>query len=192
MLIVDKETLEVCNAEDLRREYPHILFDFTDPEIVGEVLNDIGKAVLHMPDQPVFDARFYSAQPANVAVNNNMYSAEWELTPIEMTEEDNLALRAASIAEKRYEVETAGIYMEGPVPTDRHTQQVLTTMYLRASTDPNYTINFKTAAGFIVLTSDQIITIANAVHDHVQAAFNRERELLLRLENGEQVSGEDW
>lgn len=120
-------------------------------------------------------------------------NGEYKITYSAVESANALAIRAATIADKRYQIETGGIELQGgQIPTDRHTQQVLTAMFLRASADPQYTVRFKTIGGFITLDAAQIIVMANAVHDHVQAAFDRENELLAALENGELVSGEDW
>jgi len=189
MLIVDKETLAVCDAEYLRGEYPHIIFDFTDHEIVGEVLADIGKAVLHMPDQPVFDSRYQAISVSNVVESDGAYSGSWVLSYTDLTKEQ----RAELIADKRYQVETGGVEVAGyQIPTDRHTQQVLTAMYVKAKEDSEYAKRFKTSFGFLTLTSGQIIQIADSVHAHVQAAFDREDELLTAIENGDPITPQDW
>jgi len=189
MIIVDKETLETCDAEDLRNQYRHIMFDFADPEIVGEVLESIGKAVLNMPNQPVFDSRYQAVSVGDVVETDGVYSGEWVLSNIELTSEQ----RAELIADKRYTVETGGMFAMGvQIPTDRHTQQVLTAMYMRALADSEYTIRFKTGAGFVDLSSTQIIELAESVHDHVQAAFAREDELLTAIENGDLITPGDW
>lgn len=189
MIIVDKATLETCDAEDLRNQYRHIMFDFSDPGIVGEVLDSIGKAVLNMPNQPVFDSRYQIVTVGDVVESDGVYSGGWVLSDIELTGEQ----RAELIADKRYLVETGGMFAMGvQIPTDRHTQQVLTAMYMRALADSEYTIRFKTGAGFVDLTSAQIVSLAEAVHDHVQAAFSREDELLTAIENGELITPDDW
>lgn len=113
MIIVDKETLETCDAEDLRNEYRHIMFDFTDPEIVGEVLESIGKAVLNMPSQPVFDSRYYDIEPVNVTEQNGIYSGEWLTTlksdlDIAQVEEE----KRTEIAKEAEKAIVAGFYSD--------------------------------------------------------------------------------
>lgn len=193
MIIVDKETLETCDAEDLRNQYRHIMFDFTDPEIVGEVLESIGKAVLNMPDQPMFDSRYQKVEVGEITENEGVYSSSWILSYIEFPPEDDLKIRRELIANKRFEVETGGIEIGGvKIPTNRETQQVLAAMYVRAIADSGYTVKFKSENGFVDLMAEQIIAIASAVHDHVQQSFNRESDLLVRLSNGESITPEDW
>ena len=112
---------------------------------------------------------------------------------LSVVNEDNIPARKSHIAQKRYDVEVGGFEMSGmKIATDRHTQQVLSTMYMRATQDENYTMKFKTDNGFLDLDSAQIIQIAIAVHDFVQGAFLRESELVTRLDAGELVSGDDW
>lgn len=189
MIIVDKETLETFNEIEVAAMFPHIGFDFSDAEIVGEVLETLGMAVVNMPTQPVFDSRYQVATEANVVESDGGYSGEWILSDAELTSEQ----RAELIADKRYTVETGGMFAMGvQIPTDRHTQQVLTAMYMRALADTEYTIRFKTGAGFVDMSSAQIIDLAEAVHDHVQAAFAREDELLTAIENGDLITPDDW
>lgn len=189
MIIVDKETLETFNEIEVAAMYRHAGFDFSDAEIVGEVLGALGMAVVNMPAQPVFDSRYQDVTVGDVVEGDGVYSATWVLSDIELTSER----RAQLIADKRYTVETGGMFAMGvQIPTDRHTQQVLTAMYMRALADTEYTIRFKTGAGFVDLSSAQIIELAEAVHDHVQAAFAREDELLTVIENGELITPDDW
>lgn len=191
MLIVNKETLEIFEAESLRSnpDYRHIIFDFTYSESVSEVLDGLGLSVLNMPNQPVFDSRYQAISVSNVVENDGVYSGSWVLSDIDLTKEQ----RAELIADKRYQVETGGVEVAGyQIPTDRHTQQVLTAMYMRALADANYTIRFKTNFGFVNLSSAQIIALAEGVHDHVQAAFAREDVLLTAIDNGDLITPQDW
>lgn len=189
MIIVDKETLETFNEIEVAAMYRHAGFDFTDPDNAGDAIAPYGLAVVNMPTQPVFDSRYQVATVGDVVENDGTYSGEWVLSDIELTAEQ----RAELIADKRYTVETGGMFAMGvQIPTDRHTQQVLTAMYMRALADTEYTIRFKTGAGFVDLSSAQIIELAEAVHDHVQAAFAREDELLTVIENGELITPDDW
>lgn len=191
MLIVKKETLDVFDASELpsRQEYSHIQFDFGDLHSVSEALDSVGLAILQMPTQPMFDSRYQQVAHGDVIEADGVYSSDWVLSYSDLTQEQRREL----IAAYRYEVETGGFEVAGhQIPTDRHTQQVLTAMYMRAKSDSEYLIRFKTGAGFIGLSASQIITIAEAVHDHVQAAFAREDELLIAIEQGEPITPDDW
>lgn len=191
MIIVNKQTLEVYDSEELRTHpsYRHNIWDFSDPEMLDEVLAENGLAVLQMPNQPMFDSRYQKVECGDVVENDGVYSAEWVLSYLEL----DFNARAELIADKRFSVETGGVNVFGTdIPTDRHTQQVLTAMYVRAMADSGYAVKFKTSNGFVDLVASQIIAIAGAVHDHVQAAFDREGELLARLEGGENITPDDW
>lgn len=97
------------------------------------------------------------------------------------TTEDHLE----SIAARRYEAETSGTTVEGmPVNTERDSQALLTGAALQAMIDPNYTVRWKTAGGFVGLDAQQIIGLASAVRAHVQACFDREAELVAAVEDG--------
>lgn len=94
--------------------------------------------------------------------------------------------RIARIAARRWEAETGGTVIEGlPVPTDRESQALITGATVQAMIDPSYTLNFKTAAGFVTLTAQQVIGMASAVRGHVQACFDREAQLLNVLNAGD-------
>lgn len=192
MKIVVKETLQVFDASELPKPgsgYSHIQFDFGDLVGAGEALDSVGLAILQMPDEPMYDSRYQRVTVGTVVDNDGVYSSEWVLSYIDMTQEQRREL----IAEYRYDVETGGVEVAGQlIPTDRHTQQVLTAMYMRALGNPEYSIRFKTESGFVNLDAIQIIAIAEAVHDHVQAAFAREDELLTMIDNGEPITPNDW
>jgi hypothetical protein len=98
---------------------------------------------------------------------------------------------AREIALVRFYKETEGITVNGiQLPTDRNTQQVLTAMYIKAIASAEYTVQFKTGNGFITLGSTDVIALGDAVHAHVQAAFNREAELVEQLYNGQPITSD--
>lgn len=102
----------------------------------------------------------------------------------------------ARIAARRWEAETGGTLIQGlPVPTDRESQGLITGATVQAMIDPSYTLNFKTAAGFVSLDASTVIGMAMAVRKHVQACFDREAALLDALEAGtftEAMLEEGW
>lgn len=89
------------------------------------------------------------------------------------------------IAARRYAAETLGIVIDGMVvATDDRSQALITGAALQALIDPEYSLQWKTAAGFVQLTGQQILALASAVRAHVQACFDREAELLAALADG--------
>lgn len=84
----------------------------------------------------------------------------------------------AQIAAKRWQVETAGFELNGSqVSTDRTTVAMISSAALAAVIDPTYVARWKEADGFVTLTAEQIIDVAKAIRNHVQACFDRESDL---------------
>lgn len=73
---------------------------------------------------------------------------------------------------------TAGISL-GPIEviTDNITQQRLIAVRVKAESDPDFTVNWKTSNGFMMLDAATIISLSDAVLAHVQAAFDAESSL---------------
>ncbi len=89
------------------------------------------------------------------------------------------------IADRRWQAEVAGIDIGGMrIDTGRDSQALITGATVQAMLDPNYSLRWKTVAGFVDLTAEQISGVATAARAHVQACFNREAELLEALEAG--------
>ena len=102
-----------------------------------------------------------------------------EETPLPAPTLEELKTRKKNeIAAARYEAETSGVTVEGAViDTDRESQSLITGAALAATLDESYSLNWKTADGFISLTAPQIIAVAQAVRAHVQSCFDREAAL---------------
>jgi len=189
MVIIDKETQGTYNEVEVSRMFPYIGFDFSDAEIVGEVLEALGMAVVNMPTQPVFDSRYQVATDVNVVESDGVYSGEWDVSYIDLTKEQ----RAELITDKRYWVEVGGITVNGvDIPTDRDTRRELTAIYVTAKEDENLIVRFKMPYGWVTLTAPEIISVSYVVYAHVQAAFVREEELLIAIEEGEPITPDDW
>lgn len=120
-----------------------------------------------------------------------------EYVPGEIREEDGKYIqgwRAAElsperwadlIAARRYQAETAGITVEDmAVATDDRSQALITGAALQALIDPEYSLQWKTATGFVQLTGQQILALASTVRAHVQACFDREAELQAAVADG--------
>ncbi|HCJ29400.1 MAG TPA: hypothetical protein DHV63_08915 [Pseudomonas sp.] len=91
----------------------------------------------------------------------------------------------ASIAARRWQAETGGIDVAGMhIETDDRSKALITGSAIKAMRSAAYTLNWKTPEGFIQIPAEQVLAMADAVSDHVQACFNREAELLEALEAG--------
>ncbi|WP_447590194.1 DUF4376 domain-containing protein [Aquipseudomonas campi] len=83
------------------------------------------------------------------------------------------------IAARRYKAEVAGISVVGmQIDTDDRSKTLIAGAALAAMRNPDYVLNWKTSSGFVQLNSGQVLAVADAVHVHVQACFDREAELL--------------
>ncbi len=85
----------------------------------------------------------------------------------------------AAATELRWQKEIAGILINGvPVATDDRSKTLILGKRAKARENPDMTFRWKAASGdWVELTGTQIIAIADAVADHVQACFDREGEL---------------
>lgn len=100
----------------------------------------------------------------------------------EPTFDELKALKKQQIASARYEAEIAGTVVDGvTIDTGRDSQALITGAALAAMLDENYSLNWKTTSGFIHLTAPEIIAVAQAVRAHVQACFDKEGELVARI-----------
>lgn len=91
----------------------------------------------------------------------------------------------AAIAARRWQAEVAGIEIGGMhIDTDDRSKTLITGSAIKAMRDPEYSLNWKTPDGFIQIPASQVLAMADAVSDHVQACFDREADLLDALANG--------
>jgi len=106
-----------------------------------------------------------------------------EPLPLEPTLDELKAQKKAAIAAARYEAETSGTTVNGVlIDTGRDSQALITGAALAAMLDENYSLNWKTASGFIHLTAPEIIAVAQSVRAHVQNCFDREGELVALID----------
>lgn len=54
--------------------------------------------------------------------------------------------------------------------------------------DSSYSARWKTTSGFVTLTSDQILSVAQAVRAHVQACFDAEADLTAAIDAAESIA----
>lgn len=127
--------------------------------------------------------RVYRLMPAYYNTNNHTFK---RLMPPEPTLDELKAQKKAEIAAARYAAETAGTTVNGiMIDTGRDSQALITGAALAAMLDENYSLNWKTASGFIHLSAPEIIAVAQAVRAHVQSCFDREGELVALVDAAE-------
>ena len=124
-------------------------------------------------------------------IGKEAVTVTWEVDPLPKAE----ALEAVRkdgyrrIKRARDQHIASGISVGGVhVHTDDTSQQRLTGAALAATIDPEATINWKMADGqFATLSGTQIIGIAQAVREHVQAAFDTEAMLRAQINAAETI-----
>lgn len=92
MFIVDRNTLDIYQPEQLSEMNPHIMFDFSETGLA-----DSEYAIVAMPSQPVFDGRYQVANCGEIIENNGIYSSNWVLSPINLTIGDIAGLKVSEI-----------------------------------------------------------------------------------------------
>ncbi|MBP2310158.1 DUF4376 domain-containing protein [Azospirillum melinis] len=101
----------------------------------------------------------------------------WGVEPIPLDELK--AARKAVATDLRWQKETAGILINGmQVATDDRSKTLILGKRAKGRENPDMAFRWKAASGaWVELTGAQIIAIADAVADHVQACFDREGDL---------------
>jgi hypothetical protein len=99
----------------------------------------------------------------------------------------------------RYFVETSGLDLDGiRIATDDRSKTLIVGKWNRAQMakregDEQWSCKFKTPAGWVELSADQMIAIGLAVEDHVQRCFDREGEIVAAIQAGEHFDlGGGW
>lgn len=103
MVIVDKETLETYQPNQVAEMNRHIIFDFSEYGLA-----DQGYAIVAMPNQPMFDSRYQVANVGTVTVNDGVYSSEWVLSTVDLPINELAALKVSEITEACESAITAG------------------------------------------------------------------------------------
>ncbi|WP_054308909.1 DUF4376 domain-containing protein [Mesorhizobium sp. 1M-11] len=92
---------------------------------------------------------------------------------------------SAYAAEKRWRIETGGITVGGArLDTSRESQSMITGAYAYSQANPEMSISYKAASGWVVMNAATLATIATAVGTHVQACFAAEAEVASAIEAG--------
>jgi hypothetical protein len=106
---------------------------------------------------------------------------------------------AAYAADRRWQSEVGGIDVGGlPVHTDDRSKMMIMGARLKAASDPDFTTEWKTAAGeFITIDADTIRVVSDAILDHVAACFAAEADVIAKIEAGDitdiaGIDAADW
>lgn len=169
---------------EIKLAYPNV--SFSQPFVAPEPY-----ALVFEAPRPEHDAVTQTVREiAPVLTAKGHYEQQWEVVELDAeTVVDNRAKEAEQIrneiADRRWRAEVAGIDVGGMhIDTGRDSQALITGATVQAMLDSSYALRWKTPAGFVDLTAEQIIGVATAARAHVQACFNREAELLEALEAG--------
>lgn len=147
----------------------------------------VGYQEITPPEYDPFTERLEETTPVN---GESGWVQQWAIVPLdEIVIAANRELQKIQlkqeIAERRYQKEISGIEVNGvTVDTTRESQSLITGAAVSAMLDSTYTCRWKTPTGFIELDAAATIALAQSVRVHVQACFDRERELLEQLEAG--------
>jgi hypothetical protein len=156
---------DYCRAQPEQWSMP----DELDPSFV----QSLGFRMVDIPESR--DTQPWESAELVGRKNGSTYYAEWIYPDLPNAAE----IKRLSIAEKRWEVEVSGVEFGGKnYPSDRSSQQVISTMFFMAQASPSYAVNFKSLDGFVQLSNSDIIALGMAIHNHVQGAFQRESELM--------------
>lgn len=91
----------------------------------------------------------------------------------------------AYAADKRWQVETGGITVNGAtIDTSRESQAMITGAYTYSQAHPSELIRFKAASGWTTLDAPTLAAIATAVGAHVQSCFAVEETVDGAIEAG--------
>ena len=148
---------------------------FFPTEYQGELVDNV--TYIEVSDEE--KEQVYSLLPAYYDETDKSFK-HW--TPPAPTLDELKTRKKAEIAVARYEAETAGVTVNNVlIDTGRDSQALITGAALAAVIDASYSLNWKTDAGFIHLTTPEIIAVAQAVRAHVQSCFDKEGELVARI-----------
>ncbi len=95
-------------------------------------------------------------------------------TPIE----DLRSRLQSAIAAHRYRIETQGLpFGTSRIKTDRESQATITSAWSVAKQNPSTVVDWKAEDGWVQLDAATVVAIGDAVFDHVQSCFTREKQL---------------
>lgn len=127
-------------------------------------------------EAPAFNANFYTSAPAEITLENGFAVQHFDVVPLPLdTAKKNLR---DAVTARRWQAETGGIDVAGVrVLTGVDDQNRISTAIQGVRDAGIAEVDFKASSGWVKLTLDQLIGIAGAIAEHVQACFSKEREL---------------
>jgi hypothetical protein len=185
---------EVSVSADLDTTMPEAEFEavFYGRERINMITTPAPVAEIVNVPNPDYDPESNPDVPATI--EETRYIEQYEIGPLELDADETplvLAKRAklSEIAAARWNTEVGGVVVNGlTIDTSRESQGMITGAALTATLDEAYTCQWKTATGFVVLTAEQIIAVAQAVREHVQTCFDREAELTDEVNAAETIA----
>lgn len=144
--------------------------------------------IIDLPEGVTVDDAFHPDVAAALQGVSEDVEAGWTFADGEFTApvpiEPEPADLAAYAAQRRWEVETGGVEVAGnTVATDRESQALINGAFNLVNAMPQ-PIQFKAAGGFVTLAPEDVVGIAIAVGQHVQACFAKEAEVLAGIDDG--------
>ncbi len=186
MNVVNTTTGEVLPDHEFKRQHSNTSF----PAILSrQILEDFGFDIVVETDKPEYTDR-QVVTPGPVELINDEYRQTWMIEDLVFTPEEEAEMlnnRRVALKEElasiRYQHEVGGITFNGQrISTDREDQAMLNSAYVATQIDTSRTISWKSESGWVEMNAETIASLAEAVINHVQGCFNKEKELSMALD----------
>jgi hypothetical protein len=125
--------------------------------------------------------------PDDMGNRHRVIIAEWEVDGNVITPYVSPTVSLPEYAAaKRWEKEVGGTSLNGlAIFTDDRSKLMISGARQAAESNPAFTTQWKTSAGFITLDAATIIAVSNAVLTHVSNCFAIEQQVIAAIEAGE-------
>lgn len=178
MFVIHKETKQIKTFNELKNEFPHVSFAFTD-----EGLIDFNYAILH--DTAIPQLKPYEEAVSKIEEIDGKYTRKYDIVEKTFESEESKSnfvnnlkrTKKINVSQIRYNKEIEGIEFNGVrIGTDREDKGMIMGALLTAQRN-NSTIRYKTKNGtFVDLDVTTLGQIYDAVSQHTQNLFNKEAE----------------
>jgi hypothetical protein len=178
------EKLYISPNSAVPKKIPNVYNGISNYNLLGEEkwLQDGWKIYIDSPPE-------YNPKTQQLIKLNISQDAERQYQVIDYSFQEIKNRIIKLLAQKRYEREVGGIVFHGiPVKTDRESTALINGAFSYVATqDENVTISFKSEAGFLTLTKEQVIGISIAVAQHIQAQFDWEKDVMNDINEAETI-----